>query len=42
MPHVQLAVVEDSGHLSPLEQPTVVGAHLRAWLTDDVVTSTVR
>jgi len=32
VPGVTLAVVEGSGHLSPLEQPAVVSAHLRAWL----------
>ncbi|SDT40947.1 Pimeloyl-ACP methyl ester carboxylesterase [Friedmanniella luteola] len=32
VPRVTLAVVENSGHLSPLEQPAVVSAHLRRWL----------
>jgi pimeloyl-ACP methyl ester carboxylesterase len=32
VPDVSLAVLEDSGHLSPLEQPAEVTGHLRAWL----------
>ena len=33
VPSATLAVVENSGHLSPLEQPAVVSSHLRRWLT---------
>ncbi|GAA1429272.1 alpha/beta hydrolase [Microlunatus lacustris] len=32
VPGVTLRVVENSGHLSPLEQPAVVSDHLRHWL----------
>ena len=32
VPGAELAVVEDSGHLSPLEQPAAVSGHLRRWL----------
>jgi pimeloyl-ACP methyl ester carboxylesterase len=32
VPRVTLDVVENSGHLSPLEQPAVVSDHLRRWL----------
>lgn len=32
VPRVTLRVVENSGHLSPLEQPAVVSDHLRRWL----------
>ncbi|GAA1832420.1 alpha/beta fold hydrolase [Microlunatus capsulatus] len=42
VPRVRLAVVEDCGHLSPLEQPAAVSAHLRAWLTADVLAPAVR
>jgi pimeloyl-ACP methyl ester carboxylesterase len=33
VPDVTLSVVENSGHLSPLEQPAVVSDHLRHWLS---------
>ncbi len=36
IPRVTLDVVENCGHLSPLEQPAVVSAHLRRWLTAEV------
>jgi pimeloyl-ACP methyl ester carboxylesterase len=32
VPGARLVVLEDCAHLSPLEQPDRVGAHLRAWL----------
>ena len=32
VPGAELAVVEDCGHLSPLEQPAQVAGHLRRWL----------
>lgn len=32
VPHGRLAVIEDSGHLSTLEQPAAVSAALREWL----------
>jgi pimeloyl-ACP methyl ester carboxylesterase len=32
IPNAQLAIVENCGHLSTLEQPDVVNAHLRTWL----------
>jgi pimeloyl-ACP methyl ester carboxylesterase len=32
VPRITLSVVENSGHLSPLEQPAVVSGHLRRWL----------
>lgn len=31
--HAQLAVVEDSGHMSPLERPENITSLLKAWLT---------
>ncbi|MBU6384053.1 MAG: alpha/beta hydrolase [Verrucomicrobia bacterium] len=33
IPHAQLALVEDSGHMSPMEQPVAVTALLRYWFT---------
>ena len=42
VPRVSLSVVEDCGHLSPLEQPAAVSAHLRAWLTAAALAPTVR
>jgi len=33
VPGAELAVLEDCAHLSPLEQPEQVGAHLNRWLT---------
>lgn len=33
IPNAKLAVIEDSGHMSPLEMPQVVTALLRYWLT---------
>lgn len=33
VPGATLGVVENSGHLSPLEQPAVVSSQLRRWLT---------
>jgi pimeloyl-ACP methyl ester carboxylesterase len=33
MPNAKLAVVEDSGHMSPMERPQAVTALLRYWLT---------
>jgi pimeloyl-ACP methyl ester carboxylesterase len=35
IPRVILSVIENCGHLSPLEQPALVSAHLRRWLTAD-------
>ena len=35
IPHAHLVVVEHCGHLSTLEQPAIVNAALRDWLTDD-------
>lgn len=32
LPNAALVVIEDSGHLSPLEQPQAVSACLRCWL----------
>ena len=32
VPAAELVVIEDCGHLSPLEQPVAVGAHLRRWV----------
>lgn len=32
MPQAQRVVVEDSGHMSPMEQPAAVTAAMRAWL----------
>jgi pimeloyl-ACP methyl ester carboxylesterase len=32
MPQAQRIVVEDSGHMSPMEQPAAVTAAMRAWL----------
>jgi pimeloyl-ACP methyl ester carboxylesterase len=32
VPQAELAVLEDCAHLSPLEQPAEVSAHLRRWL----------
>jgi pimeloyl-ACP methyl ester carboxylesterase len=32
VPGAELVVLEDCAHLSPLEQPAVVSAHLRRWL----------
>ena len=36
VPGAELAVVEDCGHLSPLEQPAAVRDHLRRWLHGSV------
>jgi len=33
MPNAKLAIVEDSGHMSPLEMPQAVTSLLRFWLT---------
>ncbi len=33
IPHAKLAVVEDSGHMSPLEVPQAIITLLRYWLT---------
>ena len=33
IPHAAFVVIEDSGHLSPLEQPHAVSAVLRYWLS---------
>lgn len=33
MPQAQRVVVEDSGHMSPMEQPAAVTAAMRAWLS---------
>lgn len=33
IPHAKLAIIEDSGHISPMEQPQAVTAFLRFWLT---------
>ncbi|MBS0616272.1 MAG: alpha/beta hydrolase [Verrucomicrobia bacterium] len=33
IPHAKLAIVEDSGHMSPLEMPQAITALLRCWLT---------
>lgn len=32
IPHAKLVVVEDSGHMSPMEKPQAVTSHLRSWL----------
>lgn len=32
IPHAQLGIVEDSGHMSPMERPQTVTDLLRAWL----------
>lgn len=32
IPHARLAVVEDSGHMSPMERPQAVTEHLKLWL----------
>lgn len=32
IPHAKLAVIEDSGHMSPLEMPQAVTTLLRYWL----------
>ncbi len=42
IPRVTLDVVENCGHLSPLEQPAVVSAHLRRWLSTEGGAPTVR
>ena len=42
VPRVRLAVIKDCAHLSPLEQPDAVSAHLRTWLSADVLAPTVR
>jgi len=34
IPGARLEIIEDCGHLSPLEQPEIVTGLLRAWLTD--------
>lgn len=35
VPSATLAVIEDSGHMAPVEQPDAVTRLLRAWLSDD-------
>lgn len=35
VPGATLAVIEDSGHMAPVEQPAAVTGLLRAWLTHD-------
>jgi len=35
IPNARLCVVEDCGHLSPIEQPQAVTALMRDWLTYD-------
>jgi len=32
IPHATLCVIEESGHMSPMERPQAVAAALRAWL----------
>jgi pimeloyl-ACP methyl ester carboxylesterase len=32
-PSARLVTIPDAGHLTPLEQPTALAAHLRTWLT---------
>jgi pimeloyl-ACP methyl ester carboxylesterase len=34
IPHARLAIIEDCGHLSPMERPDAVNAELRRWLSD--------
>jgi pimeloyl-ACP methyl ester carboxylesterase len=34
IPGARLVVIEDSGHMSPVEQPQAVAAALQAWLAD--------
>jgi len=34
IPHAKLAIVEDSGHMSPIEMPQAITALLRLWLSD--------
>jgi len=36
IPHSKLVIVEDSGHMSPVEQPEAVTQALRAWLSDNL------
>ena len=36
IPNATFVVVEDSGHLAPIEQPQAVSALLRYWLADIV------
>lgn len=33
MPNAELVLIEDAGHLTTLEQPDIVNAHLSAWLS---------
>lgn len=33
IPHAQLAIVEDSGHMSPMEMPQAITTLMRYWLT---------
>jgi pimeloyl-ACP methyl ester carboxylesterase len=33
MPQADLVVVEDSGHMSPMEQPAAVTRAMRQWLS---------
>ncbi len=33
IPNAKLAIIEDSGHMSPMEQPQAVTSHLRYWLS---------
>jgi len=34
IPHSRLAVVEECGHMSPMEQPAHVSAWLSKWIAD--------
>jgi len=34
IPNASLVVIEDCGHLAPLERPAAVNAAMRAWLTE--------
>lgn len=33
MPNAKLAIIENAGHLTTLEQPDIVNAHLKKWLS---------
>jgi pimeloyl-ACP methyl ester carboxylesterase len=33
IPNAQLALIEDSGHMSPMEQPQAITTLMRLWLT---------
>ncbi len=35
IPNARLAIIEDAGHMTPMERPEAVNAHLEAWLAAD-------